>query len=408
MERVEPGRLRDQSDWLRALARRLVGAGAAEDLAQDTMLRAIESPPAADRPVRPWLVRVLRNTARMRFRADLRRTRREAAVATAPDPAAPDASVQVLETHRALCELVLALDEPFRRTIVARYFDGLTLAQLARRDGVAEATVRWRHGRALTLIREALDQRAGGDRSAWTMALAPMLKAPAGTTTTLAALGGSLLNKLAVAALVASVSTATGVWWWRAARDADKPAPTASPPRPPAPTIARAAGALAAPSAGSGDPVRHVTRLSDPDAQRQALADRIAIARTRRAALAAVAPASPAPASDPAAAPPPAMDSPEHVLAQMMASLKEVRAYVSECVSHAETGTRGFNAALTLTGDPDIGTMIDASALSSLDGRPLPAPLDDCVREVLQALALPPMAIDDAFKVTYEFTFDDE
>jgi hypothetical protein len=61
-----------------------------------------------------------------------------------------------------------------------------------------------------------------------------------------------------------------------------------------------------------------------------------------------------------------------------------------------------------LTGDPDVGTLIDASALASLQGQPLSSQLDDCVRDVMQTLELPPMAVGEAFKVNYEFTFDDE
>jgi hypothetical protein len=36
----------------------------------------------------------------------------------------------------------------------------------------------------------------------------------------------------------------------------------------------------------------------------------------------------------------------------------------------------------------------------------LPPQFDDCVRDVMQGLELPPMNVGDAFKVIYEFRFD--
>ncbi len=102
------------------------------------------------------------------------------------------------------------------------------------------------------------------------------------------------------------------------------------------------------------------------------------------------------------------MDSPDHVLTQMIISLKEVHDYVSACVDRSGATVPGFKAELVLTGDPDVGTLIDASALSSLQGHPLPAQLDDCVRDVMQTLELPPMALGEAYKVSYKFTFEDE
>ena len=66
------------SDWLRALARRLVGdVQRSEDAVQDTLLtalgRADTSPPS-----RGWLAAVLRNVVRQRGRSDVRRADREA------------------------------------------------------------------------------------------------------------------------------------------------------------------------------------------------------------------------------------------------------------------------------------------------------------------------------------------
>ncbi|MBC7974226.1 MAG: hypothetical protein H7138_04520, partial [Myxococcales bacterium] len=56
-----------ESGWLRRLARSLVNDPAsADDLVQDAYVLAAEHPPGDDRPLRPWLVRVLRNLTRTR------------------------------------------------------------------------------------------------------------------------------------------------------------------------------------------------------------------------------------------------------------------------------------------------------------------------------------------------------
>jgi hypothetical protein len=92
----------------------------------------------------------------------------------------------------------------------------------------------------------------------------------------------------------------------------------------------------------------------------------------------------------------------------MQQALQEVSPFVSECVERSGVAVPGFRAGLRLTGDPDVGTLIDASALSSRDGTPLPAGFDDCVREIVQTLELPAMAVGESFQVNYEFTFRDE
>ncbi|MBA3465005.1 MAG: RNA polymerase sigma factor [Deltaproteobacteria bacterium] len=105
-----------EAPWLARLARRLTGDPAeADDLVQDTYAAALRSPPATDRPLRPWLRRVAINLARMRHRSRSRRAATEGVVETQTEPVR-DAQ-QLLErarVERRLAELVLELDEPFR------------------------------------------------------------------------------------------------------------------------------------------------------------------------------------------------------------------------------------------------------------------------------------------------------
>jgi RNA polymerase sigma-70 factor (ECF subfamily) len=63
-----------QSDWLRRLALGLVHSRSdADDLIQETWMAALRSPPDPERPIRPWLTRVLQNLSRMSFRGESRR-----------------------------------------------------------------------------------------------------------------------------------------------------------------------------------------------------------------------------------------------------------------------------------------------------------------------------------------------
>jgi DNA-directed RNA polymerase specialized sigma24 family protein len=69
------------------------GEAHAEDAAQDTLVAALEHPPALDRDVRPWLGRVLTNFTRAWRRSEGRRRLRDGAMAgdaaeVSADPAA--------------------------------------------------------------------------------------------------------------------------------------------------------------------------------------------------------------------------------------------------------------------------------------------------------------------------------
>jgi len=61
---------------------------------------------------------------------------------------------------------------------------------------------------------------------------------------------------------------------------------------------------------------------------------------------------------------------------------------------------------MTLTGVPDIGTVIDADQIADESGKPLDPKLDDCLRSTLQSLGLPPLTEGDKISVKYSFRFD--
>src|SRR5207237_2166006 len=131
---------------LRGLARSLAyGDAEADDLIQDAAVAALEHPPVEDRPVRPWLAAVLRNRRRMDVRQARRRRAREEVAGGAGEVAeSPDGILERARMLERLAAALVALDEPFRTTIVRRYLDGETAAEIGRALGVPSGTVRWR------------------------------------------------------------------------------------------------------------------------------------------------------------------------------------------------------------------------------------------------------------------------
>ncbi len=208
---ARPEDLLAHTGWVRALAGALVrDPSAADDLAQDALLAALEKPPSTDRPLRPWFAGVVRNLWRERRRGDARRTLREEARGpiARPLPGPEDLAARV-ESHRLLAELVASLGEPFRSTVILRYFEDLSSAEIARRAGIPEGTVRWRLKRGLDELRERLDSRHRGDRRAWIAVLVPLAGrdgAVAGSVT-----GGVLAMGSATKAAVAVAVAAAGV-----------------------------------------------------------------------------------------------------------------------------------------------------------------------------------------------------
>ncbi|MSR61631.1 MAG: sigma-70 family RNA polymerase sigma factor [Planctomycetes bacterium] len=163
-----------EAGWLRRLARSLVkDAGRAEDALQETWVAALEHAEEPRSSPRGWLSITLRNKLRQEARARGRRAAHEQRVELArSEPSAHDVSER-LEVQALLLEAVRGLEEPYRATIVARFFDGLPPRAIARRDGVPVRTVNTRLERGLAQLRARLDGRFGGERSAWLAALLP-------------------------------------------------------------------------------------------------------------------------------------------------------------------------------------------------------------------------------------------
>lgn len=204
------------ADWVRRLARELVrDEHRVDDVVQETWVAAMRSPPGDSSNVRGWLAKVVRNIARGRGRADVRRIKRE--VEGARSKAVPpehEVSERARLQHE-LAEHVLKLDEPYRVVLLLRYFDGLPPRTIAARLGIPVATVRTRHARGLEKLRERLTRDRGG-AAEWTRELSALVAAgSAGGTAVGVWLGGVWMGVQSKtwAAAMAVVLALSGLWW---------------------------------------------------------------------------------------------------------------------------------------------------------------------------------------------------
>lgn len=171
---ASPDDLLSSLDWIRGLARSLIAdPGAAEDLAQETWLRASAQP----RSSRAWVSAVARNLMRQGHRAERRRTHREQAAARDEAQASTADLVLRAERQALVAQAVTKLAEPYRTVVLLRYVDGLEPTAIARRIGAAPGTIRSQLKRALERLRADLDAQFGS-REAWGLALLPLARPP--------------------------------------------------------------------------------------------------------------------------------------------------------------------------------------------------------------------------------------
>lgn len=132
-------------------------AAAAEDIAQESLLAALERIDRFDRrrPFRPWLHRIVVNRSLDWLRA--RRRRPEVSVEAVAPAAAPDAGD---DAAGELMAALGALDPDERALIVLRHLHGYPSSELARMLDVPAATVRTRLARALHRLEAAVDGEA--------------------------------------------------------------------------------------------------------------------------------------------------------------------------------------------------------------------------------------------------------
>lgn len=141
---------------------RLTGGdrGRAEDLVQETLIRAWRHPDVLERPpgaVRSWLFTVARHLVIDQWRAG---RDRELVTDEVPEgsPAADTWTDEVLDGW-IVADALSRLSPEHRQVVVLCYFRGLSVGQAARLLGVPEGTVKSRTHYALRALRLALEEK---------------------------------------------------------------------------------------------------------------------------------------------------------------------------------------------------------------------------------------------------------
>lgn len=237
MPPIDLDRLLADTAFVRRIARSLVrDPDAAEDLAQDALVVALERPPRAGTSLRGWIATVVRSLAVDRARSTNARARREMSVAEREHAPGPDEIATRLDLSQNVARALRELEEPYRTALYLRYVEELDPPAIAARLDLPVATVKTQLRRGLEMLRRRFDREWGG-RAAWSAVLGPWVADPAHAAPIVETWIVSTTTKIAAALLVCGA--AAWVLW----PDTDS-APLAG-----APPIAVAADAgLAAPS----------------------------------------------------------------------------------------------------------------------------------------------------------------
>ncbi|HEU4419164.1 MAG TPA: sigma-70 family RNA polymerase sigma factor, partial [Planctomycetota bacterium] len=194
-------RLLDEAPFVRLLARTLI-AEDADEVVQQTWLKAIQNGGNGVEAPRAWLGQIVRNVALNLRRGRSRQRRHEsAAVAVNVVPSSAEL-MQREEQRRVLIAAVDGLPGHLRAVVLLRYFDGLLPHQIARKLQLPPTTVWNQLRRALQLLRERLDAEHDGQRRAWLLPLVPFAAGPmpaAGPAMPASALSASTLGTGAIA-----------------------------------------------------------------------------------------------------------------------------------------------------------------------------------------------------------------
>ncbi len=169
------------ADWVRALARSLVkDESRVDDVVQQTLLTALEHAPAKVRSWRAWITTVLRNVVRRDERTEKRRTHRERLAYQEGRVPTPEQIADREQVRRQVITIVLGLSEPYRSTLLLRFYEDLAPIEIARHLLIPDGTVRVRLKRGLAQVREQLEKTSrrdfGDERQALLLLLGPLDK----------------------------------------------------------------------------------------------------------------------------------------------------------------------------------------------------------------------------------------
>ena len=134
--------------------------GAAEEATQEALLMAWKKIRTFDasREFRPWVNRILINCINAANRRKRLPTAPVDEALPLPDPAAaPDRSVLDAETAHMLRSAIQSLSVEHRTALVLRYYEDLSLPEIAEHTGWRMGTVKSRLHRAIAALRDAVE-----------------------------------------------------------------------------------------------------------------------------------------------------------------------------------------------------------------------------------------------------------
>ena len=132
----------------------------AEDIVQETFIRAWRHLPqlaSGDVPVRPWLYRVARNLLTDAGRAA--RSRPVMVRALAAEQGRDDTGLNQVLDQQVVADALGRLSPAHRTVLVETFYQGHTLATVARQLGIPDGTARSRLHYALQALRRQLEDR---------------------------------------------------------------------------------------------------------------------------------------------------------------------------------------------------------------------------------------------------------
>lgn len=199
-----------------------------------------------------------------------------------------------------------------------------------------------------------------------------------------------------VVAVAIGMSRSSSTGEARPAASAANAPPAAAPGASEARTAAAPAASAAKPTVGDGGRRREVRRLASEERRR--LGEQIAAARQKAREAAAAAGGSDADELIPVE------DVGKPVKDAMSAAIPLLAGcYTKQPGSDA---LREAAALMTMTSDPELGTVIDTEGITDAAGEPLAAQLDECLRDTIDSLAMPPLGRGGKVKVQYTFRFE--
>jgi RNA polymerase sigma-70 factor (ECF subfamily) len=159
--------VREHQDAVYGAALRILGdRDAAFDAANQAFMKAYRSIGSYDpaRPIRHWLLRIAVNEAitigRRRTRDRSRQASESAAADVADRAATPETATLDRESRDGIRAAVAELGEPYREVVVLRYFNELSVDEVAAVLGRSPSTVGVQLLRARQLLRKALEGRS--------------------------------------------------------------------------------------------------------------------------------------------------------------------------------------------------------------------------------------------------------